>query len=146
MECISHVHSDGSDAGSGKTEIPASPDRSQFPAQYSFLWPPSCWDFSEGPLMRLERNEGSFSIDASLLGELLNLPPFRIHSLMRQSEITGLCERGEGEHQGQYRLTFFYKGRSARLKVDETGEVIQRSIVDSGDRRLPFSMHKPRGP
>lgn len=83
--------------------------------------------------MKLERSEGSFSIDALLLGELLNVPPSGVHVLMRQNKITSLCERGDGEHEGQYRLTFFYKGRRARLSVDESGEVIRRSIVDIGD-------------
>ena len=71
--------------------------------------------------MQLERNGEDFSIHASLLSDLLNVPSSCIQDLMRQKEITGLCERGEGEHEGQYRLTFFYKGRRARLSVDEIG-------------------------
>ncbi len=86
--------------------------------------------------MRLERNMDGFAIDAALLGELLNVPSCRVQDLMRQKEITGVCERGEGEHQGLYRLTFFYKGRRARVSVDETGEVIRQSIVNFGDRPL----------
>ena len=84
--------------------------------------------------MRLERDHEGFSIDASLLGELLDVPASRIQSLMRRNEITSLCERGEGEHAGQYRLTFFYKGRRARLSVDQSGQIILRSIIDFGDR------------
>ena len=96
--------------------------------------------------MQLERNQGGFLIDASLLSDLLNVPAPDIHNLMRQKEITSLCERGQGEHVGQYRLTFFYKGRRARLNVDESGQVIRRSIVDFGDRPMPQSMHKPGDP
>ena len=95
--------------------------------------------------MQLERNEEGFSIDASLLSELLNVPASRIQSLMRRNEITSLCERGEREHEGQYRVTFFYKGRRARLSVDQSGWVIRRSIVDFGERPLPSSMHRPGG-
>ena len=95
--------------------------------------------------MQLERNEEGFSIDASLLSELLNVPASRIQSLMRRNEITSLCERGEREHEGQYRVTFFYKGRRARLSVDQSGWVIRRSIVDFGERPLPSSMHRPAG-
>ena len=95
--------------------------------------------------MRLERNEEGFSIDASLLGGLLNVSPSGVQALMRNNEITSLCERGEGEHAGQYRLTFFHKGRRARLSIDESGQVIRRSIVDFGDRSLPSSMHRPGG-
>ncbi len=95
--------------------------------------------------MRLERNKEGFLIDASLLGELLNVSPSGVQALIRNNEITSLCERGEGEHAGQYRLTFFYKGRRARLGIDESGQVIRRSTVDFGDRPLPSSMHRSRG-
>jgi hypothetical protein len=94
--------------------------------------------------MTLERDEGSFSIDAAFLGELLNVPPSCILALMHENEITSICERGEGEHQGQYRLTFFYKGRRARLSIDEAGRVMQRSVVDLGDRPVPLTM-RPKG-
>lgn len=90
--------------------------------------------------MRLERTEEGFSIDASLLGELLDVSPSGVQALMRTNEITSICERGEGEHAGQYRLTFFYKGRRARLSVDESGQIIRRSIVDFGERSLRPSM------
>jgi len=96
--------------------------------------------------MRLKQDEDGFTIDASLLGELLDVPPSGVHPLMRSNEITSLCERGEGEHAGQYRLTFFYRGRRARLSIDESGTVIRRSIVDLGDRRLPSSAERSRGP
>ena len=95
--------------------------------------------------MQLERNEEGFSIDASLLSELLNVPASRIQSLMHRNEITSLCERGEREHEGQYRVTFFYKGRRARLSGDQSGWIIRRSIVDFGERPLPSSMHRPAG-
>lgn len=90
--------------------------------------------------MKLERHEGGFSIDASLLGNLLNVPPSHVHALMRQKEITSLCERGEEEHKGQYRLTFYYRGRRVWLSVDESGSVIRRSILDLGDRQPSSTM------
>ncbi len=96
--------------------------------------------------MKLDRNEDGFTIDASLVSELLNVSPSGVQALMRNNEITSLCERGEGEHAGQYRLTFFYKGRRAQLSIDESGQVIRRSIIDFGNRPLPSSMHRPGGP
>jgi hypothetical protein len=87
--------------------------------------------------MELERTEEGFSINASSLGELLNIPPSCILVMMRKNQITSVCERGEGEHEGQYRLTFLYEGRRAQLTVDETGQVAQRSVIELGDRHLP---------
>jgi hypothetical protein len=95
--------------------------------------------------MHVERNEHEFSVDASIVGELLAVPPSSVQALMRDNEITSLCERGEGEHAGLYRLTFFYKGRRARLSIDGSGKVIRRSIVDLGDRHRPPSVQNIGG-
>jgi hypothetical protein len=95
--------------------------------------------------MQLQRNEEGFAVDASLLGELLNVSPSDVQELMRNNEITSRCERGEGEHTGQYRLTFFYKNRRVRLNVDESGQIIRRSVIDFGDRPLPSSVRRHRG-
>jgi hypothetical protein len=91
--------------------------------------------------MILERNKDGFSIDASLVGELLDIPPLDVQPLMRRGEITSLCERGEGEHAGQYRLTFFHRGRRARLGVDGSGHILRRSIIDCGERPQPPAHH-----
>lgn len=87
--------------------------------------------------MALQRIDEGFCIDAALVGELLNVPPPGVQELMRTNEITSVCERGEGEHEGQYRLTFFYKNRRARLAIDEAGRILKRSIVDLGEHPLP---------
>lgn len=95
--------------------------------------------------MDVERNEQGFSVDASLLGELLELPPAEVLALMREKQITAVCENGEGEHAGQDRLTFFYKGRRARLSIDASGRITRRSVIDVGDRPLPPGLRRPGG-
>jgi hypothetical protein len=84
-------------------------------------------------------------IEASVVAQGLQLEPSSVHTMMRNGEITGLCERGVDEDAGRYRLTFFHKNRHFRLVVDETGTVVQRSSVNLGDRPLPASMRSPRG-
>jgi len=86
--------------------------------------------------MLLERTDDGFCIDATLLGELLGVPPPGVQELMRNNEITSACERGEGEHEGQYRLTFFYKNRRARLAIDASGRILKRSIINFGEHAL----------
>lgn len=86
--------------------------------------------------IRIERNDDGFCIDAALLGELLDLPPLDVHALMRGNEITSVCERGEGEHEGQYRLTFFHRNRRVRLDIDGSGRVLRRSRIDYGEAPL----------
>ncbi|MDI3469766.1 MAG: hypothetical protein OJF62_001829 [Pseudolabrys sp.] len=87
--------------------------------------------------------DDGFLIDASTLGRLLEVRPSDILELMQQKQITSLCERGEGADAGQYRLSFFYKGRRARLYVDEAGTVIRSSAVNIGDGPLPAALRRP---
>jgi hypothetical protein len=96
--------------------------------------------------MKLERQDGVFTIEASLLSELLDVQPSDIQALMRRNEITSLCERGEGEHGGKFRLTFSYKGRCARLNLDEAGTIVRRSIVEFGERPPPAADHSMERP
>jgi hypothetical protein len=75
-------------------------------------------------------------IDAGLLGELLDVMPADIPSLMRARAITSICERGIDAHQGEFRLNFFYRSRRARLSVDAAGLVLQRSVIDFAQRTV----------
>jgi hypothetical protein len=87
--------------------------------------------------------QGTLSIDATVIGRGLNVEPSLVQGQMREGKITVLCERGVNEDVGRHRLTFFYKNRRFRLIVDEEGNAVQRSTVDFGDQPLPASMRKP---
>ena len=82
-------------------------------------------------------------IDAALLGELLEITPADVPTLMRAHAITSLCERGVDAHQGEFRLSFFYRSRRARLSNDTSGRVLRRSVIDFGQRKLPRTLHNP---
>jgi hypothetical protein len=96
-------------------------------------------------MTKIEIQDHAVHIEASIVAQGLQLEPSLVHAMMRNGEITGLCERGVDEDAGRYRLTFFHKKRHFRLVVDETGTVIQRSSVNFGDPPLPASMRSPRG-
>jgi len=87
--------------------------------------------------------QGTLSIDATVIGRGLNVEPSLVQGQMREGKITVLCERGVNEDVGRHRLTFFYKNRRFRLIVDEEGNAVQRSTVDFGNQPLPASMRKP---
>src|SRR3546814_4964265 len=72
--------------------------------------------------MRLQRNGDGFCIDAGYLGGLLAVPVDRVQALMRANAIRCVCERGEGEHAGRYRLTFIHGRRRVRLDLDGRSE------------------------
>jgi hypothetical protein len=91
-------------------------------------------DVSIGPV---EVADGGFVIDATMLGALLAVAPADIPALMRTRAITGLCERGLGADQGEFRLSFFYRRRRARVNIDTSGRVLRRSVVDLDRQRPP---------
>jgi hypothetical protein len=97
--------------------------------------------FPERIIMQVEINDKTVLVDATLLGELLDVLPSDVPSLMREQRITSVCERGIDTHEGEFRLSFFYRNRRARLSVDGSGQVLRRSIIDFGDRPLPKALH-----
>jgi len=84
----------------------------------------------------VEIRDDTFMVDAALIGELLHVPASRVQDLMRQGEITSVCERGFEEHAGEYRLSFFYSNRHARLSTDLDGHILRRSIINYGSHPL----------
>ena len=89
----------------------------------------------EGPADRaVEFSDDTFLVDAALIGELLRVPASDVPALMREGKITSACERGTDEHAGEFRLTFFYRNRRARLSTDLAGRIVRRSTIDFGDR------------
>ena len=97
----------------------------------------------EPALRDIEFSEGAFVVDAAQLGELLDIPASRVPILMRERAITSVCERGVDDHEGEHRLSFFYRNRRARLSMDATGRIIRRSVIDFGDRPIPGALHRP---
>lgn len=94
-------------------------------------------------MTKLEILNDAVHIDASIVAQALGFEPSFVQTMMREGEITSLCERGVDADAGRHRLTFFHKSRRFRIIVDETGKVIQSSIIDFGDRLLPATVRKP---
>ena len=90
----------------------------------------------------IEFEESAIQVDATIVGEGLGIEPSRVQAHMREGKVTSLCERGINEDIGRHRLTFFCGSRRFRLVVDETGNVVQRSLVNFSDRPLPMSARK----
>lgn len=82
----------------------------------------------------VEFEGGAICVDASVIAEGLGLKPEDVQLLMRNGSITSVCERGEDEDAGRYRLTFFHQRRRLQLVVSETGAVIE-SIADPAERQ-----------
>ncbi len=95
--------------------------------------------------MQVEITNGEILIDAGLVGGLLGLAAAEIPALLRTRAITSVCEQGIDVHQGEYRLSFFYRNRRARISVDGGGRILRRSVVDFGERPMPRASHRSGG-
>lgn len=92
---------------------------------------------------RIELRDDTFVVDAALVGELLHLPASRVQVLMRSGRITSVCERGVDEHAGEFRLSFFYGNRRARVRTDLEGLILRKSAIDLGDRPSEGARQRP---
>lgn len=93
--------------------------------------------------MRIEFADGDIILDAEELAPLLNVAAPDLPELMRSKAVTSICERGVDDHEGYYRLSFFYRNRRVRLGIDPSGRVTQRMTVDFGERALPPQLRRP---
>lgn len=87
--------------------------------------------------------DDTVQVPAAVIAYGLGLETPMVQSLMRSGEVTSLCEKGENEDKGRYRLTFFNKNRRFQLVIDSTGKILQRSVIDFGERALPAALHRP---
>ena len=94
------------------------------------------------PERAIEFSDNTFLVDAALVGELLHIPSTRVQALMREGHITSACERGMDEHAGEFRLSFFYRNRRARVSTDLAGRILRRSALDFGDRPIPDAVRR----
>lgn len=80
-------------------------------------------------------------VDAALVASLLGVAAADVPELMRNKAVTSICERGIDNHEGEYRLSFFFQNRRARVTLDGEGRVLRRSVIDFGDVALPRQLH-----
>jgi hypothetical protein len=99
-------------------------------------------ELAEPSSPRIEIENDAFVIGAELLGEILHVPAAQVPILLREGTIRSICERGIEDSEGEFRLTFFYRSRRARLSTDLTGQIIRGSVIDFGNRPLPDGLHR----
>ncbi len=77
--------------------------------------------------MKIDVGPDGYVPAAEDLGPLLGVAPADIPHLMRSGAISGVFERGEGEHAGSFRLTFRHKSERAQLTCTRDGRVLSRT-------------------
>lgn len=73
-------------------------------------------------------------IDAEIVANALKLTPQDLQVRMREGTVTSACERGEGEDDGRYRLTFFSATRRARITANSNGTILSCTSADFSRR------------
>lgn len=76
--------------------------------------------------MRLELDENGVVVDAALLGPLLGVDPAKVQGLMRDGAITSRFEKGQGEDEGRFRVTFWHGVTRLQLTCAEDGTILRR--------------------
>lgn len=77
----------------------------------------------------LRVEDGAFEMDAAYLAEHFRLDPADVPALLKSRRLKAVCERGEGEDAGRYRLSFRLGASRLSLIVDEHGNILRRMTV-----------------
>lgn len=76
--------------------------------------------------------KAEIEIPLDLVARTLEISVDDAIAAMRNGELTGVTEKGEGEDAGTWRLSFFHQGRRARIVIGPDGAVVRRSCIDFG--------------
>lgn len=75
----------------------------------------------------VELNDEVSVVDALVLAGAFGLTEDEVREKMRGGLITSRSEKGEGEDEGRWRLTFHHDGRALLVIVDDRGTVLKRT-------------------
>lgn len=78
----------------------------------------------------VEIEQCAVSIDAAIIAAGFAIEPALVQPLMREGQITSLCEHGVDRDAGRYRLTFFHGKQRFRLMIDAAGNILERSTTE----------------
>lgn len=74
-------------------------------------------------------DQGGFEIEAADLARHFRIDPADVPDLLRNQRIKAICERGEGEDAGRYRLSFRFGASRLSLVIDDTGKILRRTSI-----------------
>ena len=87
--------------------------------------------------------EDSIEVEASVIASGLGLTAAMVPELMRQGEITSICETGIRDDEGRRRMTFFFRNTRLSLVIDVDGRLLHWGKIGFGDKPLPSSLRRP---
>ena len=78
-------------------------------------------------LVASPRSAPQIEIEASVIGGGLGIEPSQVQAQLENGKISTLCERGVGEDEGRYRVTFYYGKQRLRILLDSSGNIVDAS-------------------
>ena len=78
-------------------------------------------------MAQIDPTEQGFQVEAELIAEGFGLTSDEVNRRMRDGSMTSRCEKGMGEDEGRWRLTFYSQGRTLRLTLGPDLQVISRA-------------------
>lgn len=84
----------------------------------------------------VEIGEDGFVVDAEVIAAAFRIATSEVQNLMQSKAITSRCEKGVGEDEGRWRLTFFHNNRAFRLTVDDKNQILSRAQFDAPHQRV----------
>lgn len=78
-------------------------------------------------LVASSHNAPWIEIEASVIGGGLGIEPSQVQAQLQNGKISTLCERGVGEDEGRYRVTFYCGKQRLRILLDDSGNILDAS-------------------
>jgi hypothetical protein len=85
----------------------------------------------------IARDGEGFVVPAPLLARVFRMTEDEVATAMRAGRMTSVCETGQGEDVGRWRLTFRHGGQACRFTVDATGRILKTARFPVGPGRQP---------
>lgn len=92
---------------------------------------------------QIKFEDDAIEVDVAVIAKGLGIEPDGVQAQMQAGKITSLCERGEGDDAGTFRLSFFTEHKRLRVIVNEAGEVVRRTTLSSAVRPLSPGVRRP---
>jgi len=83
----------------------------------------------------VEIGDDGFVVDAEIIADAFGIAASNVQNLMQSKAITSQCEKGIGEDEGSWRLTFYHNNRAFRLTVDDKSQILRRAQFDAPRQR-----------
>jgi hypothetical protein len=96
----------------------------------SSAWVACQWSGGMADMAMIEFEPGAVQVDARLVAGSFGISPESFMDLLRAGKIAARHEVGIDADAGRQRLTFIYASRQLQVVIDDSGSVLERTLMD----------------